>query len=59
MEEELLGSEPSQVRVLDKSAHFWIEVVLREVRQGAVSEAEGNSLALHGLLPDTDRHETI
>eukprot|EP00976_Prorocentrum_cordatum_P043526 880643-Prorocentrum_minimum.AAC.10 len=56
VEEELLRGEPAQVRVLDKPAGLRAEVVLGEVREGAVDKAKGDALALHVLLPHTGNH---
>ena len=56
VKEELLGREPPQIRILDKSSTFGAEVVLREVRQRALVEAKRNTLAFNILLPDTSNH---
>jgi hypothetical protein len=56
VEEEFMRREPTKVRVLDEAARLWAEVVLVEVGQRSVAEAEGDTLALDGLLADTDGH---
>ena len=56
VEEELLRREPAQVRVLHEAARLGRIVVLGEVRQRAVLEAERDPLALDRLLTDTGRH---
>lgn len=56
VEEELLGCQPSQIRVLDKPAGLRPEIVLREVRKGSPGETERDPLALHVLLPHASNH---
>ena len=56
VEEELVRGEATQVRVLHEPTALGRKVVLGEVRQGAVAEAERNALTLDRLLPDTRRH---
>lgn len=53
MEEKLGGCQASKVRVLHETTRLRAVVVLDEVRQGAVAEAERDSLTLNVLLPHT------
>ena len=56
MEEQLLGSEPSEVGVLHEAARLRPQVILGEVGQRAAGEAKWNPLALHILLAHTSNH---
>ena len=51
MEEELCGREAGQVGVLHEAPALRAVIVLDEVGQRAVLEAEGDSLTLNVLLP--------
>lgn len=51
VEEELGGGEASQVGVLHKAPALRAVIILDEVGQRAVLEAEGDPLTLHVLLP--------
>ncbi len=50
---ELVRSEPGEVGVLHEAFALGAVVVLDEVRQGAVTEAKGDSLPLNVLLTNT------
>ena len=56
VEEELAGCEADEVGVLDETFGLRRVVVLDEVRQGAMLEAEGYALALDVLLADAGDH---
>ncbi|KAH3663772.1 hypothetical protein OGAPHI_005175 [Ogataea philodendri] len=56
VEEELLRSQPSQIRVLNKTLRFGRVVILSEVRQRTISETEIDTLTFHDLLTHTGRH---
>ena len=56
VEVELGGREAGEVRVLDEAARLRPVVVLDEVRQRAVTEAERDPLPLHVLLADARDH---
>lgn len=51
VEEELCGREAGQVRVLHEASALRAVVILDEVGERAVLEAEGDTLTLHVLLP--------
>lgn len=51
VEEELCWRQASQVGILHKASTLRAVVILNEVRQRAVFEAEGDSFTLHVLLP--------
>lgn len=51
VEEELSGRQTGQVGVLHEASALRTVIILDEVRQRAVFEAEGDSLTLHVLLP--------
>jgi len=52
VEEELRGSQPGKVGVLDEASRLGAVIVFNEVRQRALTEAEGNALTLNVLLTD-------
>jgi hypothetical protein len=56
VEEELLRCESREVRIADEATTLGPVVVLREVGQCAVAEAEGNAAALDVLLADAGNH---
>lgn len=51
VEEELCRSQAGEIRVLHKASALGTVVVLDEMWQCAVFEAEGDSFTLHVLLP--------
>ena len=56
MEIELVGGQAGEVRVLDKALALGAVIVLDEVGEGSVTEAEGDPLPLHVLLPHAGYH---
>lgn len=52
MEEELSGSEASQVGVFYKASALGTIIILDKVRKGPMLKSKWDPLALHVLLPD-------
>ena len=56
VEEEFLGRKPPQIGIFNESSTLGTKVVLGEVGQRALVEAERNTLAFNILLTDTSNH---